>query len=169
MPDTSLGLTYPASTAHTRIWEHIQELANDANAALVTRTPLLDSAQVSAVTTLTTTMSDIPGATKTLITTLPNTRALIIWSPDFQCTTASTATPYSVVAVDGVDQAPNAVYFPGGTAAVGARCTPCNAFVVTLATAGAHTFKMRAAVATANGVWKVNNQTSSISVLALPW
>ena len=29
MPDTSLGITYPASTAHTRIWEHVQTVAED--------------------------------------------------------------------------------------------------------------------------------------------
>ncbi|MDW3849649.1 hypothetical protein NMK34_23835 [Micromonospora sp. BRA006-A] len=29
MPDTSLGITYPASTDHTRIWEHFQTLAQD--------------------------------------------------------------------------------------------------------------------------------------------
>lgn len=31
MPDTSLGITYPASTEHTRTWEHMQALAQDVN------------------------------------------------------------------------------------------------------------------------------------------
>lgn len=34
MPTTSLGLTYPASTGHTRIWEHVQTLAENVNSAL---------------------------------------------------------------------------------------------------------------------------------------
>lgn len=34
MPTTSNGLTYPASTGHTRIWEHIQTLAQDVDAKL---------------------------------------------------------------------------------------------------------------------------------------
>lgn len=29
MPDTTLGITYPASTDHTRLWEHFQEMAED--------------------------------------------------------------------------------------------------------------------------------------------
>lgn len=29
MPDTSLGITYPSSTDHTRMWEHFQTLAQD--------------------------------------------------------------------------------------------------------------------------------------------
>lgn len=35
MPNTSLGITYPASTDHDRIWEHIQEVASDVDALLV--------------------------------------------------------------------------------------------------------------------------------------
>lgn len=35
MPDTSLGITYPASSSHDRIWEHVQTVADDVNALLV--------------------------------------------------------------------------------------------------------------------------------------
>lgn len=35
MPNTSLGITYPASTDHDRIWEHIQEVASDVDGLLV--------------------------------------------------------------------------------------------------------------------------------------
>lgn len=31
MPTTSRGYTYPASTSHTRLWEHIQTLAQNVN------------------------------------------------------------------------------------------------------------------------------------------
>lgn len=34
MPATSLGITYPASTAHVRLWEHLQTLADTTNAAM---------------------------------------------------------------------------------------------------------------------------------------
>lgn len=34
MPTTSLGITYPASTEHTRLWEHIQAVADDTNGLL---------------------------------------------------------------------------------------------------------------------------------------
>lgn len=35
MPATSLGLTYPDSTGHVRLWEHIQALADTVNAVLL--------------------------------------------------------------------------------------------------------------------------------------
>ncbi|MEV7263965.1 hypothetical protein AB0N38_10480 [Micromonospora aurantiaca] len=34
MPDTPLGITYPGSTGHTRLWEHFQTLAEDVDALL---------------------------------------------------------------------------------------------------------------------------------------
>lgn len=39
MPDTSLGFTYPASTDHARLWEHIQAVADDVNAYFLTIAP----------------------------------------------------------------------------------------------------------------------------------
>lgn len=46
MPDTSQGLTYPDSSGHTRIWEHIQALAEDVDRELVEQ-----SAKVKILTT----------------------------------------------------------------------------------------------------------------------
>lgn len=44
MPETSRGLIYPASDAHTRLWEHFQNLATTANdaitAAIAAATPI---------------------------------------------------------------------------------------------------------------------------------
>lgn len=34
MPNTTRGITYPASTAHTRLWEHLQTLAETVDDAL---------------------------------------------------------------------------------------------------------------------------------------
>ena len=34
MPDTTLGITYPDAAAHTRIWEHMQALAEDVDGLL---------------------------------------------------------------------------------------------------------------------------------------
>jgi hypothetical protein len=41
VPSTSRGYTYPDSTGHTRIWEHIEELADDIDADLVAALALL--------------------------------------------------------------------------------------------------------------------------------
>lgn len=46
MPDTSLGITYPASTSHDRLWEHFQTLADDLNALLLKR-PIIQAGQLS--------------------------------------------------------------------------------------------------------------------------
>lgn len=35
MPTTSLGITYPGSSDHTRLWEHFQTMANNINAIMV--------------------------------------------------------------------------------------------------------------------------------------
>lgn len=51
MPDTALGITYPASTGHARIWEHLQALAEDVD-ALLTKPP---TGSASSTTTQTTT------------------------------------------------------------------------------------------------------------------
>lgn len=37
MPDTPNGLTYPDSAGHTRLWEHIQALAEDVDRELTER------------------------------------------------------------------------------------------------------------------------------------
>ena len=34
MPATSEGITYPDSSGHTRLWEHLQQLAEDVDALL---------------------------------------------------------------------------------------------------------------------------------------
>ena len=34
MPDTPLGIPYPASTGHTRLWEHLQGMADELDALL---------------------------------------------------------------------------------------------------------------------------------------
>lgn len=34
MPTTGTGLTYPASSGHTRLWEHLQTLAQNVHAAI---------------------------------------------------------------------------------------------------------------------------------------
>lgn len=45
MPTTERGLTYPDSTGHTRLWEHLQTLAQNAEAAL----DALDAAPLAAM------------------------------------------------------------------------------------------------------------------------
>jgi hypothetical protein len=41
VPSTSRGYTYPDSTGHTRIWEHIEELADDVDTDLAAVLALL--------------------------------------------------------------------------------------------------------------------------------
>ncbi|WP_435589814.1 hypothetical protein [Micromonospora aurantiaca (nom. illeg.)] len=45
MPTTPLGIRYPASTAHTRTWEHWQGLAEDVDAILARKGYIADNAR----------------------------------------------------------------------------------------------------------------------------
>ncbi|WP_433117087.1 hypothetical protein [Micromonospora sp. CA-246542] len=137
-------------------------------ATIAARTALSGQQAVNANTPLTTTMTDMPGALVTITTTLPNMVALALIAVDFQCTTASGATPYALISVDGVDQSQNATFYPGGTVAVGGRATVSTFCIVSLATVGNHTFKMRAASSSSSGVWRVNSGISTLAALALP-
>ena len=47
MPTTPLGITYPASTDHNRLWEHFQTLANKVDALM----PVAYSADLGATVT----------------------------------------------------------------------------------------------------------------------
>lgn len=47
MPDTTLGITYPASTDHTRLWEHMQTMADDVDGLIDTDRDARDAAWTS--------------------------------------------------------------------------------------------------------------------------
>jgi len=77
MPDTSLGITYPASTAHTRLWEHLQAIADDVNGLLDVPDPV--NAHANGVNTITaTTFTDLPTIACSVALTNPHaTRSLL--------------------------------------------------------------------------------------------
>lgn len=50
MPQTPLGLTYPASGDHTRLWEHFQSLAEGID-ALLAAVPIIKSGTVQVTLT----------------------------------------------------------------------------------------------------------------------
>lgn len=58
MPNTARGLTYPDSSGHTRLWEHLQELADDVEAMLNRPVPMcrmeMSADQIENNSTLTT-------------------------------------------------------------------------------------------------------------------
>lgn len=78
MPDTSMGITYPASTAHTRLWEHFQELASDLNGLLDLPDPV--AAHGNGINTITaTTYTDLPTVTCIAAITNPHaTRPMLV-------------------------------------------------------------------------------------------
>lgn len=59
MPDTPLGITYPAEASHTRLWEHFQTLAEDVDALLQARPKIVRGVQ-------TVTLSSSSSATATV-------------------------------------------------------------------------------------------------------
>ncbi|MBQ1042360.1 hypothetical protein KBX03_07560 [Micromonospora sp. C72] len=63
MPDTSLGITYPASGGHGRLWEHFQTFADDVNTLLLRKGYIADSARTSSSANVTTTETVIQSLT----------------------------------------------------------------------------------------------------------
>jgi hypothetical protein len=57
---TSLGLTYPLSSDHTRLWEHIQQLAADADALLVLPDEVVASQNVQSFSGTAATFASLP-------------------------------------------------------------------------------------------------------------
>jgi hypothetical protein len=53
MPDTTLGITYPPSTDHSRLWEHFQELAEDVDTLIAADRAARDAAWTSYTPTIT--------------------------------------------------------------------------------------------------------------------
>lgn len=144
MPTTPLGIRYPDSNGHTRTWEHWQALAGDVDALLVAKQPRGYTAGASSTYTLTAGVADVPGAVlPAVVTTRPNSLVLVIWSTDFQLAVAGAAVCYSLINIDGVDIAQNAIWNPSNVVA-GARVTVASSFVYTIPAQGSHVIKMRA-------------------------
>ncbi|WP_409074061.1 hypothetical protein [Micromonospora chalcea] len=67
MPDTSLGITYPSSTSHTRLWEHFQALAEDVDTILARKGYIAESKRATATGSITTTETVIQSVTFTAV------------------------------------------------------------------------------------------------------
>lgn len=67
MPDTSLGITYPASTDHARVWEHFQALAQDVDTLLGRKGYVGESTRSTASSSFTTTETVIQSVTFTAV------------------------------------------------------------------------------------------------------
>lgn len=173
MPDTSLGITYPASTSHTRTWEHWQTMADDVNGIFVNRTPLRDSKSLSALYTLTATMTDLAG---TLITiNVPTASAIYFahWTMAGQLMIAGNITGICQLLVDSVAQPEQAIWNPGNVAAASGspRGGQSQNASGVLSGAGNHTFKLQASrvfPAGTAGEIRLDNIHTKLSVLVLP-
>lgn len=73
-PSTSLGISYPASSDHVRLWEHMQDMAEDVNGLMVHGTGMAVAS--GAVNTITaTSFSALPNNLTMAITNGNTTRA----------------------------------------------------------------------------------------------
>lgn len=172
MPDTSLGITYPASTGHTRLWEWLQEMADDVNGIFVRRNPLYGRGKLSAPQALTNTVTDLAGCSVTINVPTPQAVAWVQMAMDCTLITAGTASTLAVLnaMVDGVVQAdPQPVWGPGNWAAqANARGTVGAGFPVLLSGSGNHVIKAQAAKPSTGAITAAANHTY-VSVLALPF
>lgn len=97
-------------------------------------------AAASGALTMTTTATDIPGATVTITTTVTNTVALVIGTYDVSSSGTSDTFVGSLI-VDGSAQSGNAISTQAN------RATVTQAWAVTLASTGSHTLKLQASKA----------------------
>lgn len=67
MPDTPLGITYPASTDHTRMWEHFQTLAVDVDTLLGRKGYIADGTRNTTSASITSTETVIQSLTFTAV------------------------------------------------------------------------------------------------------
>ncbi|MEV5211319.1 hypothetical protein AB0K35_27985 [Micromonospora sp. NPDC053740] len=149
-----------------------QQLAEAVEALLLAKQPIQATATLSSQYTLTTTTTDLSGCTITKNVPRASAVALLTWTADCVLTSAGTASLLAVVnvMVDGVDQAfPQSVWGPGNLAVqANSRGTTSGSMTVVLSGSGNHTFKLRAAAASATGQIKLNAQHTSLSVVIFP-
>jgi hypothetical protein len=73
---TSKGITYPESTDHTRIWEHIQEVATDVNGLITVDSN--EAEDTSSRTTTSTTFTDATGGAFSTTVTVPSSGRVVV-------------------------------------------------------------------------------------------
>ena len=171
MPTTGLGFTYPASTGHARIWEHVQTLAEDVNDVVSNRTPLQGQGALSSLYTLTATQTDLAGTSITINVPTANAVYLASWTMSAQLMTAGNISAICQLMVDGVAQAPQAIWNPGNVAA-GARGGQGEQVSGVVSGSGNHIFKLQAARVFPSGTTgdiRLDNIHTCLSVLVFPY
>lgn len=74
---TAKGITYPESTDHTRIWEWLQEIAQDVNTLITVGTPA-EAEDVTSTTTTSTTFTDTSGGVFSTSLVVPPSGTVVI-------------------------------------------------------------------------------------------
>jgi hypothetical protein len=98
------------------------------------------TAAATAALTLTTTITDVPGAFATFSTTNPNAWAIVHTAWDFSVASTGTSTMTGDLSVDGVLAGPQGILSMASTT----RATVHQVYVASLASAGSHTLRLRA-------------------------
>lgn len=77
MPETSLGLRYPAATGHGRMWEHLQDLAEDVDDTIAAR-GLLSTNSSTVNTSTTSSATAVAGSTVVGVTFVAPPSGLVL-------------------------------------------------------------------------------------------
>lgn len=174
MPGTTptFGLPYQTSGDAPNGPALGQQLAQAVEDLLVAKQPIQATAVLSSQYTLTSTITDLSGCT--IVKSIPRSSAvaLLTWTADCVLVGAGSASLFAVVNVnvDGVDQPfPQSVWGSGNMSAqANTRGTTSGAMTLVLSGSGNHTFKLRAAKASATGDLRLNAQHTQLTVLILP-
>ncbi|MBQ1039283.1 hypothetical protein [Micromonospora sp. C81] len=169
MPTTPLGFTYPASTGHGRIWEHLQTMAQNIDGTLQGRTPLQGNASLSSNYTLTASMADLTGASVTINIGAAGLAVYFLeFTGDFTLVTAGSVTGVMSCLIDGVPGGRQVIWNPANAAA-GVRATVGNSWAGVVSGSGNHTFKLQAQGLGTPALGRLGATHTGLSVVVLPY
>lgn len=157
--------TPAGNIAATDVQAAINELDTEKAPLSATSFTNIVTAAASSNLTPTTTTTDIPGATVTITTQVANTKVFVAASLDCQVQNMSDAI-IALLNVDGVDQGSPQVLFGGSVAAAAfIRGSQAQSWVITLASAGSHTLKLRGARGSTGGTPTIFQNFTTITVM----
>jgi hypothetical protein len=173
MGTTSRGYRYPESTDHTRLWEHIENLADDIDADV--KVPLSGfgqrkQANATSALSLSTTLTDVPGCSVSVTVAGANAYVICHAAVQFNCISANSGhyAQCSLV-VDGTAQASQ------GTIKSDMNAAPTDghrSYVWEVGlTAGTHTIKLQGSKDNAGGNAFISNTLGTnlvVQVFDLP-
>lgn len=110
---TSKGITYPESTDHTRIWEHIQEVAQDVNGLITIASS--EAEDTSSRTTTSTTYTDASGGAFSAAVTVPPSGSVVV---SIRSTQRNSGSLNTVTSWRGVGSTSGTVYTENDNAAL---------------------------------------------------